>query len=62
MHRFERTFEVGYLVFLSLQPYIQSSLKKSGTKKLKTRFYGPYKVVWRVGKVDAKIVGGKQDS
>jgi hypothetical protein len=40
--RVERNFEVGDLVFLRLQPYRQSSLKKSGAKKLKPRFYGPY--------------------
>jgi len=50
-HRIERTFEVGSLVFLILQPYRQSSLKKSGAKKLKSRFYGPYKVIQRVGEV-----------
>jgi hypothetical protein len=54
-HRVECTFEVGYLVFLRLQPYRQSSLKKSGTEKLKPRFYGPYRVVWRVGKVDYEL-------
>jgi hypothetical protein len=42
---------VGDLVFLRLQPYRQSSLKKSGTKKLKPCFYGPYKVIKRVGEV-----------
>ena len=35
-HRVERSFEVGDLVYLSLQPYRQSSLKKKGAKKLKT--------------------------
>jgi hypothetical protein len=33
--RVEWTFEVGDLVFLRLQPYRQSSLKKSGAEKLK---------------------------
>jgi hypothetical protein len=47
----ERTFEVGDLVFLRLQPYKRSSLKKSGVKKLKPRFYGPYRVGRRVGEV-----------
>jgi hypothetical protein len=50
-HRVERTFEVGDLVFLRLQPYRQSSLKKSGAEKLKPCFYGPYRVVQRVGEV-----------
>ena len=31
-HRIERSFEVGDLVYLRLQPYRQSSLKKKGQK------------------------------
>jgi hypothetical protein len=38
-------------MFLRLQPYRQSSLKKSGGEKLKPRFYGPYTVTRRVGEV-----------
>jgi hypothetical protein len=38
-------------VFLRLQPYRQSSLKKSGAEKLKPQFYGPYRVTRRVGEV-----------
>ncbi|XP_059070598.1 uncharacterized protein LOC131860232 [Cryptomeria japonica] len=49
--RVERSFEISDLVFLRLQPYKQSSLKVSSAEKLKTRFYGPYKVVGRIGKV-----------
>jgi hypothetical protein len=50
-HRVECNFEVGDLVFLRLQPYRQSSLKKSGAEKLKPHFYGPYRVIKRVGEV-----------
>ena len=39
------------MVFLRLQPYRQSSLKKSGVEKLKPRFYGPYRIMCRVGEV-----------
>jgi hypothetical protein len=45
MHKIERKFEVGDLVSLRLQPYKQSSLKKSGAEKLKPRFYGPYRIM-----------------
>jgi hypothetical protein len=39
------------LVFLRLQLYRQSSLKKSGSEKLKPKFYGPYRIMRRVGEV-----------
>jgi hypothetical protein len=54
-HRIERSFEVGDLVFLRLQPYRQSSLKKSGVEKLKPRFYGPYRIMHRVCEVAYKL-------
>jgi hypothetical protein len=44
-HRIEHIFDVGDLVFLRLQPYRQTSLKKSGAEKLKHRFYGPYRIM-----------------
>ena len=50
-HRVERSFEVGDLVYLWLQLYRQSSLKKKGTEKLKPRFYGPYRIIRKVGEV-----------
>ena len=49
--RVERSFQIGDLVFLRLQPYKQSSLKISGAEKLKLCFYGPYKVLRRIGEV-----------
>ena len=54
-HQIERSFEVGDMVYLRLQPYRQSSLKKSGAKKLKPRFYGPYRVIRKVGEVAYEI-------
>jgi hypothetical protein len=50
-NRVECIFEVGDLVFLRLHPYIQSSLNKSGADKLKHLFYGPYRLIRRVGEV-----------
>ena len=49
--RTERTFEEGDLVFLRLQPYKQTSIKKNGAEKLKPRFYGPYKILRKIGAV-----------
>jgi hypothetical protein len=54
-HRIERSFEVGDLVFLRLQPYKQSSLKKSRAKKLKPIFYGPYRIMHWVGEVPYEL-------
>ena len=54
-HRIEHNFEVGDLAFLRLQPYRQSSLKKSGAEKLKPWFYGPYIIMRRVGEISYKL-------
>ena len=54
-HRIECGFEVGDLVFSRLQPYRQSSLKKSGAEKIKPRFYGPYRIMHRVGEVSYEL-------
>jgi hypothetical protein len=43
------------LVFLRLQPYRQSSLKKSGAEKLKPRFYCPYRIMRQVGEVSYEL-------
>jgi hypothetical protein len=51
MHIVEQTFEVGDLVYLRLQPYIHAYIKKNGTKNIKPRFYGSYKVQRKVGAV-----------
>lgn len=45
------SFEVGDMVYLMLQPYRQSTLRKSGVEKFRPRYYGPFKVVRRVGEV-----------
>jgi hypothetical protein len=49
--RIECSFEVGDLIFLRLQPYRQSSLKRSGVEKLMSKFYGPYRVIRRISEV-----------
>lgn len=49
--RTDRIFKVGDLVFVILQPYQQISLKRSGIEKLKPRFYGPYKIIRKIGEV-----------
>ena len=42
---------MGDFIYLRLQPYRQSSLKKKGAEKLQPRFYGPYKIIRKVEEV-----------
>ena len=49
--RTERSFEVGDMVYLMLQPYRQSTLRKRGSEKLKPRYYGPFKIIRRIGEM-----------
>jgi hypothetical protein len=50
-HRVERSFEVGDLVYLRLQPYKQAYIKRSGVENLQPHFFGPYRISRKVGVV-----------
>lgn len=54
-HRAERHFDVGDMVFLKLQPYIQSSLAPRSHQKLAFHFFNRYPVLQRVGFVAYKL-------
>jgi hypothetical protein len=54
-HRSEREFAVGDMVYLRLQPYIQSSVAPRSNQKLSFRFFGPFQIVARVGAVAYKL-------
>ena len=48
-------FAIGDFVFLKLRPYRQKSLAHRKFEKLAARYYGPFKVVQRVGQVAYKL-------
>jgi len=54
-HRSERQFAVGDSVFLKLQPYVQSSLARRSHNKLSFKFFGPFKIIQRIGVVAYKL-------
>lgn len=49
--RTERNFEVGDWVLLKLHSYRQKSMENRALDKLVPRYYGPYEVLAKVGKV-----------
>lgn len=51
----ELQFEFGDWVLLKLQPYRHVSLAARANKKSFARFFGPFKVLERVGKVAYKL-------
>lgn len=54
-HRSERSFEPGDLVFLKFQPYVQSSLAPRSNQKLAFKFFGPFRVISKVGSVAYRL-------
>jgi len=53
--RSERSFSVGDMVYLKLQPYVQSSLAPRAHQKLSFRYFGPYKTLEAIGTVAYKL-------
>lgn len=53
--RRDYTFHEGNLVLLRLQPYRQSTVHRRLSQKLSQRFFGPFKVLERVGSVAYRL-------
>lgn len=53
-NRSERQIEVGDMVYLKLQPYRHTSLSTHKCLKLHSRYYGPFKVLAKIGKTAYK--------
>lgn len=53
--RFERKFEVGDSVYLKLVPYQLQALSPHSYHKLQPRYFGPYEICEKIGKVAYKL-------
>lgn len=54
-NRTEHSFEPGESVLLKLQPYAQSSVANRPCAKLAYKFFGPFKIVDKIGKMAYKL-------
>jgi hypothetical protein len=54
-HRSKRSFDVGDLVFLKIQPYVQASVDRRVHHKLSFKFFGPYCIQEKIDVVAYKL-------
>lgn len=50
-----REFQASDWVYLKLQPYVQLSVARRSSQKLGFRYFGPYKIIHKVGKMAYKL-------
>ena len=51
----DSTFSAGDMVFLKLQPYVQSSVGRRAHHKLAFKFFWPFPILESIGKVAYKL-------
>lgn len=54
-HRSDRHYNVNDMVYLQIQPYRQNAFGLRGSLKLRTKYYGPFKILERVGEVAYRL-------
>lgn len=54
-HRTDRSYEIGDLVYLKLQPFRRNSLADRQCRKLSAKYFGPYKIIDKIGVVAYKL-------
>lgn len=55
-HRTERELSVGDMVYLKVQPYRHTSLSTHKSAKLHSKYYGPYRILEKIGKAAYKLL------
>uniref|UniRef100_A0A0A9GF89 Integrase catalytic domain-containing protein n=1 Tax=Arundo donax TaxID=35708 RepID=A0A0A9GF89_ARUDO len=56
LNRSERSFLEGDMVYLKVQPYRHTSLGLHNSLKLHSRYYGPFRIVQRVGNLAYRLL------